>query len=119
MKCEKCFSLDLKVLESRARDTGVIARRRQCLACSHRFTTMELPPGALRYVRHHLVVWEQRQTGKYNTMVRQRRKIATLLCEARDSGKTAVDLAGSYGLTLAMVYYYTSPSYRKKLNGPK
>lgn len=42
MKCPKCGHLDDKVLDSRAaREGASIRRRRQCLACEHRFTTYE------------------------------------------------------------------------------
>ena len=42
MRCPKCDSSDDKVLDSRAdREGKAIRRRRQCLACDHRFTTYE------------------------------------------------------------------------------
>ncbi len=42
MKCPKCGSDDDKVLDSRsARDGAAIRRRRECVACGHRFTTYE------------------------------------------------------------------------------
>ena len=42
MRCPKCGHLDDKVLDSRAaREGASIRRRRQCLACDHRFTTYE------------------------------------------------------------------------------
>ena len=42
MRCPKCTFLDDKVLDSRAaREGAAIRRRRQCLACEHRFTTYE------------------------------------------------------------------------------
>lgn len=42
MRCPTCASLDDKVVDSRASDDGgAIRRRRQCLACSRRFTTFE------------------------------------------------------------------------------
>lgn len=42
MRCPKCGHLDDKVLDSRsAHDGKAIRRRRECLACSHRFTTFE------------------------------------------------------------------------------
>ena len=42
MRCPKCGCLDDKVLDSRTvRDGASIRRRRQCLACGHRFTTFE------------------------------------------------------------------------------
>ena len=42
MLCPKCRSLDDKVIDSRAsREGATIRRRRECLACSHRFTTYE------------------------------------------------------------------------------
>lgn len=42
MRCSQCGHLDDKVLDSRAvRDCSAIRRRRQCLACEHRFTTYE------------------------------------------------------------------------------
>jgi len=42
MKCPKCGIDDDKVLDSRAvREGAAIRRRRECCACSHRFTTYE------------------------------------------------------------------------------
>ncbi len=42
MKCPKCGKDDDKVLDSRAaREGAAIRRRRECLACGHRFTTYE------------------------------------------------------------------------------
>jgi transcriptional repressor NrdR len=40
MRCPRCNSEDLRVLETRDRDQ-VIRRRRECAACGHRFTTTE------------------------------------------------------------------------------
>jgi transcriptional repressor NrdR len=40
MKCPYCGKTDLKVLDSRDTDEG-IRRRRQCLGCGRRFTTIE------------------------------------------------------------------------------
>lgn len=42
MKCPKCGKDDDKVLDSRsARDGAAIRRRRECIACGHRYTTYE------------------------------------------------------------------------------
>ena len=42
MNCPKCGNPDDKVLDSRsAREGAAIRRRRECLACAHRFTTYE------------------------------------------------------------------------------
>ncbi len=42
MRCPACASLDDKVVDSRTTDDGTaVRRRRQCLACSARFTTFE------------------------------------------------------------------------------
>lgn len=42
MRCPKCGCQDDKVIDSRAsREGATIRRRRQCLGCSHRFTTYE------------------------------------------------------------------------------
>lgn len=42
MRCLKCGSLEDKVIDSRINKDGTsIRRRRECLACSHRFTTTE------------------------------------------------------------------------------
>lgn len=48
MKCPFCGQTDIKVVDSRDSETGeAIRRRRECLACSKRFTTyerVEVPP---------------------------------------------------------------------------
>ncbi|HEX4084558.1 MAG TPA: transcriptional regulator NrdR [Chthoniobacteraceae bacterium] len=42
MRCPKCGSLEDKVIDSRvSKDGGSIRRRRECIACAHRFTTYE------------------------------------------------------------------------------
>jgi transcriptional repressor NrdR len=42
MNCPKCGHEDSKVLDTRTgRENRSIRRRRQCLACGHRFTTLE------------------------------------------------------------------------------
>jgi len=42
VRCSACGHLDSKVVDSRQSDDGTaIRRRRECLACTHRFTTFE------------------------------------------------------------------------------
>ncbi|MCH6258882.1 transcriptional regulator NrdR [Puniceicoccaceae bacterium K14] len=42
MRCPKCSSTDDKVIDSRiSKDGSTIRRRRECLDCSHRYTTNE------------------------------------------------------------------------------
>src|SRR5687768_16476346 len=42
MRCPKCGCQDDKVIDSRAsREGSTIRRRRECIACHHRFTTYE------------------------------------------------------------------------------
>lgn len=42
MRCNQCQHEETKVIESReADDGGAIRRRRECINCSHRFTTYE------------------------------------------------------------------------------
>ncbi len=42
MRCPKCSSQDDKVLDSRSQHDGkIIRRRRECLSCGYRFTTIE------------------------------------------------------------------------------
>ena len=42
MKCSRCNSMDDRVIDSRPLKEGAaIRRRRECLACGHRFTTYE------------------------------------------------------------------------------
>lgn len=45
MKCPYCNNAESSVLESRIADEQTIRRRRQCLACSKRFTTYERVEG--------------------------------------------------------------------------
>lgn len=48
MDCVKCGSSQVKVIETRARGRRRIYRRRVCLTCGARWTTVELPVGDLR-----------------------------------------------------------------------
>ena len=42
MKCPACNHADSKVIDSRPTENSSIRRRRECLACKHRFTTYEM-----------------------------------------------------------------------------
>ena len=42
MKCPACSHPDSKVIDSRPTENSSIRRRRECLACKHRFTTYEM-----------------------------------------------------------------------------
>ena len=51
MKCPFCSDLDNKVIDSRLSKDGLnIRRRRECLACSRRFTTYERLEAVQPYV---------------------------------------------------------------------
>ena len=42
MRCPKCTSIEDKVIDSRiSKEGNTIRRRRECLECSHRYTTIE------------------------------------------------------------------------------
>ena len=43
MKCPYCHSTKTRVLDTREDSAGNIRRRRKCLACGKRFTTLERP----------------------------------------------------------------------------
>ncbi|MCK4390244.1 MAG: transcriptional repressor NrdR [Desulfobacterales bacterium] len=46
MKCPYCGEMDNKVIDSRVtKDGNAVRRRRECLACKHRFTTYERVEG--------------------------------------------------------------------------
>ena len=47
MRCPRCNETGTRVIDSRDLESGsTIRRRRECEACSHRFTTYERPEGA-------------------------------------------------------------------------
>ena len=47
MRCPRCEQTGTRVIDSRDLESGsTIRRRRECEACSHRFTTYERPEGA-------------------------------------------------------------------------
>jgi transcriptional repressor NrdR len=47
MRCPRCEATGTRVIDSRDLENGsTIRRRRECEACSHRFTTYERPEGA-------------------------------------------------------------------------
>lgn len=55
VRCPTCHDDETKVVDSRvAEDNTAIRRRRECLACSHRFTTFErVDHAALHVVKSH------------------------------------------------------------------
>ncbi|MDR0931834.1 MAG: transcriptional regulator NrdR [Victivallales bacterium] len=55
MRCPKCGCLDDKVIDSRAVKEGAgVRRRRECLSCSYRYTTIEgIVPEELKVVKRN------------------------------------------------------------------
>ncbi len=85
MRCPKCQGRDDKVIDSRAiKDETVIRRRRECLACEHRFTTYEEIEGDdLRVLK---------RDGRYEAF--DRRKLISGLdnaCEKRPVSREAIE----------------------------
>ncbi len=87
MRCPKCQATDDKVIDSRAiKDETVIRRRRECLACEHRFTTYE------EIEREDLRVLKR--DGRYEVF--DRKKMVTGIdkaCEKRPISREAIDRA--------------------------
>ena len=85
MRCPKCQATDDKVIDSRAiKDETVIRRRRECLACEHRFTTYEeIERDDLRVLK---------RDGRYETF--DRKKLVTGIdkaCEKRPVSREAIE----------------------------
>ena len=85
MRCPKCQARDYKVIDSRAiKDETVIRRRRECLACEHRFTTYEeIERDDLRVLK---------RDGRYETF--DRKKLITGIdkaCEKRPVSREAIE----------------------------
>ncbi len=51
MKCPFCGSTETKVINSRPTSQGTIRRRRECLQCGRRFTTLERVVAPLRVIK--------------------------------------------------------------------
>jgi transcriptional repressor NrdR len=87
MRCPKCQARDDKVIDSRAiKDETVIRRRRECLACEHRFTTYEeIERDDLRVLK---------RDGRYEAF--DRRKLAAGIdkaCEKRPVNREVIERA--------------------------
>jgi transcriptional repressor NrdR len=85
MRCPKCQARDDKVIDSRAiKDETVIRRRRECIACEHRFTTYEeIERDDLRVLK---------RDGRYEAF--DRRKLIGGLdkaCEKRPVSREAIE----------------------------
>jgi transcriptional repressor NrdR len=85
MRCPKCHAREDKVIDSRAiKDETVIRRRRECLACTARFTTYEeIERDDLRVLK---------RDGRYEAF--DRRKLTAGLdkaCEKRPVSREAID----------------------------
>lgn len=65
MKCVKCGSYQVQVIDTRNdREERRIYRRRRCLRCSHRWTTVELPVGDLKTAAASMADAVRRLEGK-------------------------------------------------------
>ncbi|MBM3857931.1 MAG: transcriptional repressor NrdR [Verrucomicrobia bacterium] len=77
MLCPKCHSLDDKVIDSRlSKEGNSIRRRRECLRCTHRFTTYE--------EIEHLETFVIKRDGRRENLDRQKLLTSFLkACEKR------------------------------------
>lgn len=64
MNCTKCGSSQVHVTDTRGKGARCIYRRRHCLACGNRWTTLELPVGDLRQAVGVINGLEGRKHGK-------------------------------------------------------
>jgi transcriptional repressor NrdR len=87
MRCPKCGNLEDKVIDSRSAKAGAaIRRRRECLACQHRFTTYEeIERRDLRVIK---------RDGRHEPFVRQKLLSGMVkACEKRPVSYDALERA--------------------------
>jgi transcriptional repressor NrdR len=87
MRCPKCGNLEDKVIDSRSAKAGAaIRRRRECLACQHRFTTYEeIERRDLRVIK---------RDGRHEPFERQKLLSGMMkACEKRPVGYDALERA--------------------------
>ena len=113
MRCPSCLHEETRVLSTRTRDSGIVARRHSCQDCGHRFTTYELPPEAVTNMRYDITRWEKRRAELEQTRVPIERMIKKM-CEARSKGETCNDISARFGQSVHMTYYYTRPKMMTK-----
>ena len=85
MKCPYCDCQDTRVIDSRdTKDLGAVRRRRQCIACSKRFTTYERAEApALQVVK---------RDGRTEDFDRDKLEVGILkACEKRPIARTAIE----------------------------
>lgn len=54
MRCPKCGSCNMYIVDSRSDDTTV-RRRRECSDCGHRYSTLEITETEYTFLKHQLV----------------------------------------------------------------
>lgn len=69
MDCIKCNSSQVRVIDTRAKGTRRIYRRRVCMMCGFRWTTVELPVGDVRQAVDAVNGLEERRGKKHKTQV--------------------------------------------------
>lgn len=118
MKCPACNSRNTRVLETRERSSGIVARRHLCNDCGKRHTTFELPADAVSNLRWNISDWERRSAARAKSRIAADHQIQTL-CEARSKGVTCADLAIAHGISVHMAYYFTRPANMKRFGFEK
>ena len=112
VKCPACGSIDDKVVDSRQSDDGAsIRRRRQCLACTRRYTTFErLEELPLLVVKRSgerepfdvdNVVSGVRAAAKYRPITDE--QMAQLACEVEDAMRLSGPEVSSEAVGLAVL----------------
>ena len=90
MKCRKCFSSDVRVLDTRTDEDDVIRRRHECQECEHRFYSLELPPEAVASVAGRVRRWRLNKVTDHKLQRRLARvRLAAAVAEVAGQAHSA------------------------------
>ncbi|UCG75795.1 MAG: transcriptional repressor NrdR [Gemmatimonadota bacterium] len=107
MRCPSCQHLDDRVIDSRlVRAGGAVRRRRECVACGHRFTTYERAEEEPLTVRKRSGVVEPFQRSKLKRSIQvacAKRPVADSIDEVVDEIEEALARANGREVTAARI----------------
>ena len=98
MDCIKCNSSQVRVIDTRAKGTRRIYRRRVCMMCGFRWTTVELPVGDVRQAVDAVNGLEERRGKKHTAKIKSATCAASAtICAPRAAWRSTTSYSGADG----------------------
>lgn len=108
IECPECGEVEnVRVLETRTRDSGIVDRRHECGRCGARFKSIQLPPKAMKYAGLAGSIRRFEKFLAYVESIKLKEETRQEMMAMRLAGKPCREIAERFEISLGMARKYT------------